>query len=83
MLNVCPKYMSCGAQFPFWTDDSHPTEVGVVHRISAYAVLRNDCKAETRSLDVMRCPDRNSYYYIYRYIGSYFNSCVGAFCGMD
>jgi len=86
MLNSCPKIQSCGTFAPFWTDAIVPTTVGVKTNINAYAVGKythqNKCKAETWSMQVLRCSDIN-HDVIYKVLKPYGSRCQGAFYGMN
>ena len=80
MLNKCPKWKSCGAYRPIWTDESMPDSVGQLVTIKAFRVYKDDCKSKAYRLQVIRC-SLTDHDYIYRYLGGYYDKCPYAFCG--
>ena len=81
MLNTCPKQMSCGTNWPFWTDAPVPTLIGLVQNVTAYGVGGLDCKAWSLPIQVMRCSWLDNDDIVYRYTGQYYDTCYFAFCG--
>ena len=84
MLTICPAEKSCGTNYPFWTNDIMPSEVGVANKVYAYGRHSDDCRAERINIEVMRCSWNTSHDFIYKYIPNdyYEYSCDRAFCGM-
>ena len=84
MLNSCPKYRSCGAIYPLWSDDEMPDEIGKITVAYAYEVKFSNCRTWIRAMQVMRCSWNTDHDLIYKYIGADINDqCSSAFCGME
>lgn len=82
MLNVCPKWLSCGGKNPYWTDDAMPKEIGVVTQAKVYGVVGTDCRHVHQQVKVMRCSWKSPHDFVYRYVDTLYQSCSNAFCGM-
>ena len=83
MLNTCPKWLSCGAYYPIWTDEKMPQVVGVESRVPVYGVFRVDCKRYTYQVKVIRCSWDTPHDLIYKQTKDYSLNCNDAFCGMS
>lgn len=85
MLNKCPKWNSCGAYNPGWTDAAMPEAVGVATNVTIYLVDETSCKGWTynSSLEVIRCSRDTDHDVVYRFIGAHNDLCFAAFCGMQ
>lgn len=82
MLNTCPKYQSCGARWPLWTDEPMPTVVGVRSKIIVYGSSETNCRRKTYTVEVMRCSWDTDHDLIYKQITNSGAGCQTAFCGM-
>ena len=82
MLDSCPKYLSCGTNIPYWTNQRMPQEVGVETAVKVYGVLADNCRWFTASIQVMRCSIKTANDFIYRQTTNYSYPCGEAFCGM-
>ena len=82
MLNKCPKYRSCGAQNPLWTDRTMPQVVGVETNLKVYAVGKKKCKALTKTIKAMRCSWDTDYDLIFKQTTNLKGVCFNSFCGM-
>ncbi|XP_067931901.1 uncharacterized protein DDB_G0290587-like [Watersipora subatra] len=80
LLDTCPERFSCGTNFPFWTDEKMPTEIGVLTTINVYGRIAR-CKSLKRELVVMKCSSA-PYDYIYQQTTYYTSRCQAAFCSM-
>ena len=86
MLDRCVVRNSCGAAAPKWSNAVIPMVLGKVFTVDAYTGYD---KRLTYKLDVMRCSLNTDFDIIYKYTGYlnggfvWFNSCQGAFCGMN
>lgn len=82
MLNKCPKWFSCGAYGPMWTEEVVPETIGVAIESYAYVVYKHRCKDSTYKIDVMRCSEE-PHDLIYRQSRYQHAHCNYAFCGMN
>ena len=82
MLDSCPKWLSCGTVYPYWTDERMPTIVGVEATVLVYGTSRSNCKGYTNKVQVMRCSWDSPNDLIYKYNSRYTGKCATAFCGM-
>ena len=73
---------SCGTLVPLWSDDEHPTDIGVVHHISASRMTASICGYNTLPVDVMRCAEGGRHYIYMNLVGNH-SQCAQAFCGMN
>lgn len=80
MLDRCPKYQSCGAKYPYWTNERVPAAVGVPYTIKAYGVFGECSDDFTIKMLIMRCSSSVNDI-IYRQISEFYDSCSSAFCG--
>ena len=84
MLDSCPKWKSCGTEYPFWTDERMPRAVGVEVTVKVYGVYRDNCRRYSEMLKVMRCSRKRPNDLIYKQTRNYRASvCSEAYCSMN
>ena len=79
-LDSCPGLTSCGTYYPYWTDGTMPTVVGVETTVTAYGVYKTDCRNIQMQVKVMRCSWDTPHDLIYKQTSNYTGTCHEAFC---
>jgi len=78
MVTTCPAMYRCGANFPAWLNEDHPTVAeGTVTRKVCIHRLQGACCDESLFIQVKNC----SSYFIYKL--SYPGVCDTRYCGTD
>lgn len=83
LLNFCVDFDSCGTNFPLWSDDPMPIEIGVVTRFQVYSSVAGECRHESFNSSVVRCSDSPTDF-VYRWEKNVHHKfyCFYGFCGM-
>jgi len=77
MATKSPGFKKCGAKFPVWLNDTHPTVAEGTVRRQACINKNNVVCVEGGFVEVKNCTS----YYVYRFYAS--SSCPFRYCGTD
>lgn len=79
LADWCIPHDSCGTSVSLWSDDTMPSDVGVVTAFSVYGEYEGNCKNWAFNASVVRCSDAAGDF-AYKYDDDY--GCFLGFCGM-
>ncbi len=83
VLDHCPRWHTCGTGAPIWTNDSHPTQYGVIKDVTMAESVRgsetNNCFHSSGSASVTKCNVNGDVFYLYKLwkpIVCYYSYCT-------